>query len=230
MSIQKTDKYRHAYDFMKPWGLIVPATAVTALSHNGNLQNSTPIGALTNSNDADGRCKLFTSGTVINNEAGFLETAANYCNTKTQWNPIIRVKFKLGELDNHRFWVGLFSNDPGALDDPSAMHCAGIRCSHGAANTNFVVYTSDGAGNSNILDFPVPIPKNSATLNTFDMVVSGNGSVIDFYLNGQVLRVTTFLPVLTIDLGAVFKTRNYVGGAGTACSLRFYMYGLKADK
>lgn len=187
-------------EYLIQHGYISPAMPVVLVNYGGIMagaNDALAASAITNGDDADGRCKAFTSA------AGGAQTAgidggvgALYNMTRPQWNPFVAVRFKLSQIVTQRFWLGLFSVSPVTSDVP--VSCVGIRASTVAANTNFVAYSSDAAVN-NIQAFPTAVPQD-VLVHTAFITFKNNGLGCTIQLDNQKVDFTTRLPAVATPL------------------------------
>jgi beta-glucanase (GH16 family) len=103
-------------------------------------------------------------------------------------------------------------------DDPNTLSCIMLRAATSAPNTNFVAYTSNGAGASTIVDFPVPVAIDT-NYHTLEIAISADGTSVRFTLDAQSVIVTTTLPAVEQDLGFECRMRTLDDAAK---SFRYY--------
>lgn len=209
---------------VKMFGGLTPGSlgfSEVALFNGGTL-----LGAYGNANDVDGRAGQCTSAGGGANQCGF---DSIYAITQTRWNPYVSGKFKLGQIVTQRFWVGLFSATPTAVDSPAggAIEAVGIRCSTTAANTNFVAYSSNGvAGTENIQNFAVPVAAD-ILIHTFSIEVGNAGAGVTITLDNQSVSFLANLPTVNVNMGVVF---NITEAAAAVKTIRIYNAYLDANR
>lgn len=205
-------------------GLLTPGSV--GFSEAGLFNASVLFGVYANANDGDGRAGQCTSAGGGANQAGF---ESIFVQTRTGWNPYLYGKFKLGQIVTQRFWVGLFSATPTAVDSPAgaAIEAVGIRCSTTAANTNFVAYSSNGVGGTeNIQNFAVPVPAD-ILIHTFSIEFKNAGAGVTITLDNQSVSFLANLPTIGVNMGVCL---NITETAVAVKTLRIYNTYLEADR
>jgi hypothetical protein len=201
--------------YILPFGLGANRVRWWAIQQNGGLTTLNQIG-FTTAPTVTGTAALlsltigqfiqYTSGIVINNDAGWLSSA--FSQTQFNYRPRWAVAMRVGTpITLCRYWLGLFSATPMASADP-AVHAMGFRYSTDVDGTAFWrCYTNDGAGTGTVTVTTVPIVAN--TVYKLRMEVDPAGANVKFYIDGVLVAThTTDLPAAAQNLGHVEQVRT----------------------
>lgn len=213
---------------VKQVGAIIPGQ--TAFSTAGLLAPGVALNPVVDFNDANGRALNCPTVGGAGTQGGYGPAA--YVITQSRWNPYLSGKFQIvAPFATFRFWVGLFSVTPTAVDSPAGAgtDALAIRCSSSAANTDIVAYTSNGAlATENIADFAVPVVFPIAdVIHTFSIEVKNAGAGVTITLDTQSVSFLTNLPVIATDLGVYFAITSL---AAPVNNFRFYNCYFEADR
>lgn len=217
---------------VKQVGAIVPGQ--TAFAMGGLSAFGTPLGTITDFNDVDGRALNCATAGGAGNQAGYVSALlpANG-EVETRWNPYMAGKFKIvAPVVAFRFWAGLFSGNPTAIDQPAVgfLDALAIRCSTTAANPNFVAVTGNGAlATENIVDFPIPVVPVVNAIHTFSIEVKNAGQGATITLDTQSMSFLTNLPALGAGTGlGIYFGITAIPAA--IYNMRFYYCYLETDR
>ena len=216
--------------YIKQVGAIIPGQ--TAFATAGLLAPGVALNPVVDLNDAGGRALNCPTAGGAGTQGGYAPAA--YVVTQSRWNPYLSGKFQIvAPFVTFRFWAGLFSGNPTAVDSPAAAgtDAIAIRCSSSAANTNIVAYTSNGAfGTQNIADFAVPVlfpVAGGLNIHTFSIEVGNAGAGVTITLDTQSVSFLTNLPVIATDLGVYFGITSL---GVPVNNFRFYNCYFEADR
>jgi hypothetical protein len=166
----------------------------------------TTIGADTPFLDADGHYNELSANVGM---AG-VEDGGFFCTdvVRRDLNFDIQIKFRLTQAATERLWLGFFTADPIAADNPITEHIA-LRLSTVASNVNFVISHADG-----VTQAETQVGVADLLIHTIRIVSDEANSKFQYSFDGAALTdLTTNIPAATTNLDSYNEIRSLVSGS-----------------
>ena len=188
------------------WFMIQQNGGLTTLNQAGFTTAPTLTGTAALLSLTTAQFIQYTSGIVINNDAGWLSTA--FSQTQFNFRPMWSCAMRVGTpITLCRYWLGMFASTPMAATDP-AISGFGFRYSTDVDGTAFWrTWSNDGAGGGTVTVTTVALVAN--TVYNLVAEVAQDGLSIAFYIDDVLVAThTTNLPVGATPLGHVEQVRT----------------------
>jgi hypothetical protein len=189
------------------WAHQADLDAVAYVTFNVDFTAFGGTGSSASDDDADARWIRNTSGAVSGNVANILSITGN--KQRRDWKCLHAAHIKTySDISSTRFWVGLFSGDPSASDDP-AVHLAGFRYSTGAGDSNWMACVKDGS------TLQAASTGITVAIDTrYFLRVETDSSEVRFYVdNALVYTHTANLPTGSTNMGLYVGVTTLTGSA-----------------
>ena len=166
-------------------------------------------------NDGDGYYGNYISGVMNPGDAGIFCTEVVFRET----NFDITIKFRINDLLARRSWIGFFTADPLAGDNPITEHI-GVRVSSTATNVNFVLSHAGGVTQAETQLGLVDTLIHTIRIRSDEQ----NSQFFYSWDNGPEIAVTTNIPAASTLLDVFIETLDTLAAGGIGMDI-WYLDG-----
>jgi len=169
-------------------------------------------GSPASGDDSSGPWLTTITATATNSEGGLY---FDYARCRTDWNPEMVQTVKQGtNVTSIRYWVGLFSAAPGAVSDLTTIHGAAFVYDSAVHGTAFWRCVTGNASAQTETTTSVAI--NSGNVDLLWIRVTGNGTSVEFWIDGVLVAThTTNLPTTTQLMGPAARVTTLASPSGS---------------